>query len=172
MMAADTFFLPPKIGCRKGVCVPAQIVREPFDHLEPACAVRTLKPARGHLADAPAEAMALHQQFDAVTEAALRFDRNFLDRTAREQPEAVACIMRWQAGNVIEREIGSADEKGLQPGAPLHASAGHEAAGANNVAACSRFLDHRVENAGVVVVIGGVDQTNGASLAANPVRAA
>lgn len=77
--------------------------------------MRPLEPAGRHLADPPAETMALHQQLDAVTEAALRLDWNLGCDAARKKAETVAGVVGRQGRQMIEREICGADEDGLQP---------------------------------------------------------
>src|SRR5689334_14360251 len=64
----------PQEGGREGVAVPSQISRQPFENPEAAGAVLALEPQRRHLADAPAEAMGFHQQFNTVSEALVRLD--------------------------------------------------------------------------------------------------
>ena len=54
---------------------------------------------------------------------------------------------------MIERETGGADQNGLEPRASDHASAGHESAGADDVATLCSFRDHRVDDPGVEVVV-------------------
>src|SRR5262249_51988982 len=108
--AAHGFRRSAQVARGKCVAIPAQVVRQPFDYLKPAGAVRALEPAGRHLADAPAETMALHQQLDAVTEAALRLDWNLVRDAMRKKAEAVAGVMRRQACQMIEREICCTDK--------------------------------------------------------------
>src|SRR4029434_8546891 len=79
----------PQKGGGEGVKVPAQISRQPPQHLEAGAAVLALDPRHRHLRDLPAEAMRLHQQLDAVAETFARLDCNPLDRAAREQAKAI-----------------------------------------------------------------------------------
>src|SRR4249919_1096948 len=62
--------------------------------------------------------------------------------------------MSRDAGEVVKCKIGSAHQKRLQPWTADHPAAWHETAGANDIAARCGFDDHRIKNAGVVVVIG------------------
>src|SRR5262245_21477946 len=118
--------------------------------------MRALEPAGRHLADTPAETVALHQQLDAVTEATVRLDWNLGCGAARKKAKAIAGIMRRQARQVIESKICRADEKGFQPRAADHASSSHETAGANDVAAPSGFSEHRIEDRRIVIVVGRI----------------
>src|SRR5262245_41041534 len=115
MLAADGCRRPAQVARGKCVAIPAQVIRQPIDNLEPAGAMRTLEPAGRYLADAPAETMALYQQLNAVTEAALRLDWNLGRGTVRKKTEAVAGVVRRQACQMIERKICRADEKSFQP---------------------------------------------------------
>src|SRR5262245_2258599 len=118
--------------------------------------MRALEPAGRHLADTPAEAVALHQQLDAVTEATVRLDWNLGCGAVRKKAKAIAGVMRRQARQMIEREIRAANKDGLQPWAADHASSSHETAGANDVAALGGFSEHRIEDRRVVVVVGRI----------------
>lgn len=53
---------------------------------------------RRHFAYAPTETMALHQQLDAVAEAALRLDWNLRNDPARKKAETIAGIVRRNTG--------------------------------------------------------------------------
>src|SRR6185369_1762368 len=89
-------------------------------------------------------------------EAALRLDWNLSRDTAGKKAKPVAGIVRRQARQMIKREICAADENGLQPWAADHASSGHEAAGANDVAAFGCLCHHRVQYGCVVVIVGRI----------------
>ena len=97
---------------------------------------------------------AFDQQFDAVAEATVGLDRDGVDHAAREQPEAVAGVVRRQSREMVEREIAGAHKERLERGAADHAAAGHETAGADDIAAALRHLHHGIEHAGVVIVVG------------------
>src|SRR5262249_38271236 len=75
--------------------VPAKIRGQPSYPLDPAGPMRALEPARWPLTDAPAEPVAFHQELDAVTESAIGLDCDLVNHSAREQPKAVAGVMRW-----------------------------------------------------------------------------
>src|SRR6478609_784126 len=144
---------PSQIGRRESVYVPAQIVRKPLYHLETAGAVSALEPACGDFSNLPAQPMALYQQLDAVAEAAIGLDCDLVDDAAREQTKAVAGIVRRQAREIVEREICGTHQHILEPGTADHAAARHEAARADDVATLRGFRHHRINDAGVVVVI-------------------
>src|SRR5260221_1129981 len=62
--------------------------------------------------------------------------------------------MSWDAGEVVKCKIGTTQQKRLQPWTADHAATWHETAGAYVIAARCGFDDHRIQNVGVVVVIG------------------
>src|SRR5262245_15684916 len=128
---------------RERISVPAKIARQPFYHLEPAGPMRALEPAGRHLADAPAEPVTFHQELDAITESAIGLDCDLVNHSAREQPKAVAGVVRRQTGEMVKGEIGGAHQCGLQPGAADHAATGHKAAGTDDVATLCRRCHHR-----------------------------
>src|SRR6266540_5823014 len=66
----------PQKGGGEGVKVPAQISRQPPQHLEAGAAVLALDPRNRHFRDLPAEAMRLHQQLYAVAETFAGLDCN------------------------------------------------------------------------------------------------
>src|SRR5665213_1231880 len=92
----------------KGVAVPVQISRQPAQDAKTGLPLLALEPFGRHCGDRPAEAMALHQQFDRVAKAAIRFDGDAVDDAAREQAEAAGRIVRRQPRDIIEREGGGA----------------------------------------------------------------
>src|SRR5262249_24288276 len=138
---------------RERISVPAKIARQPFYHLEPAGPMRALEPAGRHLADAPAEPVTFHQELDAITESAIGLDCDLVNHSAREQPKAVAGVVRRQTGDMVKGEIGGAHQCGLQPGAADHAATGHKAAGTDDVATLCRRCHHRIDDASVIIIV-------------------
>src|SRR5262249_22938873 len=82
----------PQQGGGKGVDVPAQIRRQPFQDLESALPMLALEPVDRHIRDLPAQPVRLHQKLDAVAKALARLDLDALDRAPREQAETVAGV--------------------------------------------------------------------------------
>src|SRR5262245_49899478 len=105
--------------------------------------------------------MALHKQFDAVAETAVRLDFDLLDGATREKTKTIACIVRWQSSEVVKREIAGTYKEGLEQRAIDHAAAWHKPARAYDVASFCRFRHHRVEHSGVVVIIGRIYEHQG-----------
>src|SRR3974390_51267 len=100
-----------EIFCGHRISIPTHICWQPLYDPESALPARALEPACWYLADAPVKPVALHQQFNAVTEAARRLDLDLVHRATREHTKSIASIMCWHVGEVIEGEIGSMHEK-------------------------------------------------------------
>ena len=100
-----------EICCGERISIPTHICWQPRYDPESALPARALEPARWYLADAPAKPVALHQEFNAVTEAERRLDLDQVHRATREHTKSIASIMGWHVGEVIEREIGGTHEK-------------------------------------------------------------
>src|SRR5262249_7971421 len=79
---------------RERISVPAKIRGQPPYPREPVGPMRALKPAPCHLTDPPAEPVAFHQELDAVTESTIGLDCDLVNHSSREQPKAVAGVMR------------------------------------------------------------------------------
>src|SRR3569623_3591855 len=92
-------------GRGEGVAVPAQIHWQPLDDLEAARSMRALEPLCWHFADPPAEPVCLHQELDAVAEAAIRFAQDFVHDAALKHAEAVRRVVRRQPREMIQREV-------------------------------------------------------------------
>jgi len=78
--------------------------------------VRALKPARRHFSYGPAEPGTLHKQLDAVAEAAVELDCDFIQRAARETAKAIAGLMRRHSSDAVEREVAGTHRKALSHG--------------------------------------------------------
>src|SRR4051794_5269954 len=91
------------------------------------------EPARRNLADPPAEAVSLHQQFDAVAEARVRLDLDLLDRAAREHAKTAGRVPgRWR-GEMVQGEGRRPHQGRLEPGAALHRATRQETARADDI---------------------------------------
>ena len=71
----------PEVRCRESVEPPAQIGRQPGDHLETAGPVDTLAPLSWDFSDMPVSAMAFDNKLDTIAEAPFRFDFDFVEHS-------------------------------------------------------------------------------------------
>src|SRR6266542_2191554 len=88
----------------KGVTEPDEVRGEPPQDAKAASPRGALVPLERHLTNAPAQAVRLHQQLDAVRETSIRLERDGADDPAREEPQAVGRVVRREAGNVVKDE--------------------------------------------------------------------
>jgi hypothetical protein len=99
----------------------------------------------------------LSKKFQAIAESFTGLDRNEIDYPPGEQTKAARRVTSGQAGKPIERERRDPNQPSLEPRTPHHAAARHKPAGANNLIAFPGFADHLVQDAGIVMVIGRIN---------------